>query len=252
MNNSKQAVLSIVGIAILVIAVVGVSFAFFTYSKNGTTENVITTGSISFNSTNDEGALALNNKFPQTNEEGVANQDYDFTVTGTIPSTANPVHYGVFLVKGNMPTNPAGLDADNVFENEEISVKLTATGGGNVISPWNATGADDDSNALTDAVDTTQGLLVGYGTVAADGNAATHSYSLVMWVNETVGISDTSNTGIYKYRAHHWNAETWNEYPSGTTGSADEANRKTYSDMWYSLKVNVEARDTTPYYVPQP
>ena len=47
-NNSKQAVLSIVGIAVLVIAVVGVSFAFFTYSKEGTTNNVITTGSIAF------------------------------------------------------------------------------------------------------------------------------------------------------------------------------------------------------------
>lgn len=47
-NNSKQALLSIVGIAILVIAVVGVSFAFFTYSKEGGADNVITTGSIVF------------------------------------------------------------------------------------------------------------------------------------------------------------------------------------------------------------
>ena len=50
MNNSKQTVLSIVGIAILVIAVVGVSFAFFTYSRQGERNNLITTGSIAFDS----------------------------------------------------------------------------------------------------------------------------------------------------------------------------------------------------------
>ena len=33
----------------LVVAVVGVSFAFFNYSRQGTTNNVITTGSIVFN-----------------------------------------------------------------------------------------------------------------------------------------------------------------------------------------------------------
>ena len=34
-SNSKQVLLSMIGIAILIIAVVGVSFAFFTYSKTG-------------------------------------------------------------------------------------------------------------------------------------------------------------------------------------------------------------------------
>ena len=52
MNNSKQTVLSIVGIAILVIAVVGVSFAFFTYSKNGTTNN--------FNNEHDRNMIVTN------------------------------------------------------------------------------------------------------------------------------------------------------------------------------------------------
>ena len=58
-NNSKQAILSIVGIAILVIAVVGVSFAFFTYSKSGTKNNVITTGKISFVYVEDENNLEI-------------------------------------------------------------------------------------------------------------------------------------------------------------------------------------------------
>ena len=48
-NSSKQVLLSVLGIAVLVVAVVGVSFAFFTYSKSGTMNNQLTTGSIFFN-----------------------------------------------------------------------------------------------------------------------------------------------------------------------------------------------------------
>ena len=51
-NSSKQVLLSVLGIAVLVVAVVGVSFAFFTYSKTGEKNNTLTTGNIFFNFTN--------------------------------------------------------------------------------------------------------------------------------------------------------------------------------------------------------
>lgn len=234
MNNSKQAVLSIVGIAILVIAVVGVSFAFFTYSKNGTTNNVITTGTIEFDSNVDTAAaLSLSNQFPQTNEDGKANESkYQFNVHGTIPGTANSVYYGVFLVEG---TTPSGKDAANKFAPTQISAYLTTDGGANstIVPTYGTTGA-----ALTNAVTTTPGLKVAYGTITNSGVAQTHNFTLTLWVNDTVTISDTDSTKTY--RAHAYNAETWPE------GSESDT-RKVYSDMWYSVKVNVEANDTTSY-----
>src|SRR5574344_200258 len=70
-NSSKQVLLSVIGIAVLVVAVVGVSFAFFTYSKAGDTNNTLTTGSIFFNFT--EGTdITLEDQFPMTNSEGLA------------------------------------------------------------------------------------------------------------------------------------------------------------------------------------
>ena len=45
-NNKKTLILSIIGILVLVIAVVGVSFAMFTFSGTGTKENVLKTGTI--------------------------------------------------------------------------------------------------------------------------------------------------------------------------------------------------------------
>ena len=46
-NNKKTLILSIVGILVLVIAVVGVSFAMYSFTGTGTKENVITTGTVS-------------------------------------------------------------------------------------------------------------------------------------------------------------------------------------------------------------
>ena len=46
-NNKKTLILSIIGILVLVIAVVGVSFAMYSFSGTGTKQNVITTGTVS-------------------------------------------------------------------------------------------------------------------------------------------------------------------------------------------------------------
>lgn len=244
MNNSKQTVLSIVGIAILVIAVVGVSFAFFTYSRQGTTNNVITTGSISFDSNIDSvNALSLTNKFPQTDEEGATNDAYQFNVTGTIPTSANPVYYGIYVVDTNILEStyvPENHTSTNKFQPSEISIKVTPpASGATVVGSYGTTGA-----ALTTAVNSTPGLLVAYGTVPADNTATTHGFKLTMWVNDTVKISDTSGTADgYQYRAHAYDATNWPEKPAGVENDT----RKVYSDMWYSIRVRLDANDTTPY-----
>lgn len=61
-NSSKQVLLSVIGVAILVVAVVGVSFAFFSYTTTGETPNTVKTGSIIFTASTD--SLALTNVFP--------------------------------------------------------------------------------------------------------------------------------------------------------------------------------------------
>ena len=82
MNNSKQTILSIVGIAILVIAVVGVSFAFFSYSRNGTTNNTLSTGSVIFQFTEGQ-AIKLSNQFPIPDSQGAG---LTSSVTGDNPT----------------------------------------------------------------------------------------------------------------------------------------------------------------------
>lgn len=211
-NNSKQAILSIVGIAVLVIAVVGVSFAFFTYSKQGTTNNVITTGSIAFEFKEDVNGLTLSNQFPQTIEAGKTNDTFDFNVTGKIPNTMSPIAYTVYAVPG------AAVEGKTKLKNSEIDFYVTTTGG-TVVAAY-ATGAP-----VGDEIDGA-GLKIAEGTIPASGAEVVHSYSMTMWVNDTVTISDTDDTKTYR--------------ASATDAGTDT--RKVYSDLYYSFKVRVDAQ----------
>lgn len=212
-NNSKQAILSIVGIAVLVIAVVGVSFAFFTYSKQGTTNNVITTGSIAFEFTEATNGLTLTNQFPQSIEDGKGNETFTFKVTGNIPTTMQPISYTVYAVPGD------AIEGKTKLKNSEIDFYVTTTGDGTVVADY-ATGAP-----VGDAIDG-DGLKIASGTIPASGAAVEHSYSMTMWVNDTVTISDTDTTKTYR--------------ASATDAGTDT--RKVYSDLYYSFKVRVDAQ----------
>ena len=44
MKNKNKVILSILGILMLVVVTVGVTYAVFTYTKLGTTENTVTAG----------------------------------------------------------------------------------------------------------------------------------------------------------------------------------------------------------------
>lgn len=215
-NNSKQAVLSIVGIAILVIAVVGVSFAFFTYSKTGTTNNVITTGSITF-TYNEVNELSLTNQFPVDPTTGKGNATFDFSVVGNLPTTSNAVNYTVTAIAGTVPDTYV---ATNRLADADINVYVTATGGGTV-----SNGYDGTNGAV--AGNSTSGFQIASGTIAATGASITHNYTMTMWVNQTVTISDTDTSKTYR----------------ASTGGPVEDTRKVYSEMYYSLKVNVSATD---------
>lgn len=62
-NANKNVTLSIIGVALLVVAVVGVSFAFFSYFGEGS-ENTVQVGQIYFSADHDN--LELTNAFPTT------------------------------------------------------------------------------------------------------------------------------------------------------------------------------------------
>ena len=181
-NSSKQVLLSVIGIAVLVVAVVGVSFAFFTYSKTGTANNTLTTGSIFFDFT-DGNAINLTNQFPMADSEGEAlttdaHGALTFNVKG-YDTSGKGIEYTVYA----FPGDPVGTR--DRFKDSEIKLNLstTATGVTNNFSTSKAVGEDGSL---------TSGIVLATGKITANSSATQQddAYTLRMWISDTVTIGE--------------------------------------------------------------
>ena len=194
-NNSKQVLLSVLGVAILVVAVVGVSFAAFTYSKAGEKVNTITTGTITMSYSEDTNGINLKDALPMTDEQGKAlageNNVFEFTVGATITGTTT-INYAVTATK----------EADSTLDDTAVKVYLTdITSGGDaeVLAPTKVSGlgktASDVSGAPNDQYKLTSGTF---------NTTASKKYRLRMWVADDYSTLTTS--GTYKLRVNVYGA----------------------------------------------
>ena len=196
-NSSKQILLSVLGVAILVVAVVGISFAAFSYSKTGTVTNTITTGTITMSYSEPTNGINLTNALPITDTAGKAlsgnNNTFDFTVNATTSGNAN-INYAITAVKdteSDLPdagvkvylTSVNGDTETAVFEPKLVSALSKtsshasgATDGQYLLKEGNYTATTKEQYRLRMWIDTN------YGQQAEDGNttefAAQHKYIL--------------------------------------------------------------------------
>ena len=69
-NGGKQILLSVLGVAILIVAVVGISYAAFTFAETGSKDNTINTGTISMTYTEGTNGITIYNAMPTADETG--------------------------------------------------------------------------------------------------------------------------------------------------------------------------------------
>ena len=227
-NQSKQILLSVIGVAILVVAVVGVSFAFFTYSRTGSQNNIITTGKITF-VFQDGDTINLTNHFPITTAAGLAlngsGEKCTFSVTGNT-TTGSTINFAVWAVPGDTPASVADIDATQFttrFDDSEVFVNIqAATVSGASFTPAMTANqgvaisslATTASNAGTPP---TNGKLLGTGTITGSGTDVTQNFTVRMWVDSSVVyVDDVTAT-------HHYTAEA-------------------YSHLYYTMKIVVTAQ----------
>ena len=93
MNNKKQLLLSIGLVLILVLMIVGISYAAFKFTGLGKKDNTITTGAITMKYTESTNTISMNNALPTTDATGkvrlTAGEYFDFTLSGTIKGSEN-------------------------------------------------------------------------------------------------------------------------------------------------------------------
>ena len=184
-NNSKQVLLSVLGVAILVVAVVGVSFAAFSYSKTGEQVNTITTGTITMNYVDVTNGINLVDALPITDESGKKlsneNEYFDFTVSATINGTAT-INYAVTAIK----------EADSTIPDTGVKVYLTDMDGDadtQILAPTKVSALQKTSGDESGAPDDQYKL-----TSNSFSTTSSHSYRLRMWVADDYTAPSSKQT----------------------------------------------------------
>ena len=185
-DNSKQVLLSVLGVAILVVAVVGVSFAAFSFSKTGQVTNTISTGTISMSYSEPQNGITLTNALPMDDETGKElegeNNTFDFTVTATIKGSGKTtINYAITAV-----TTPA-----TNLNDDYVKVYLTDMNSSDsqILAPTVVSSLDKTSSDESGAPDGQ--YILESGTFDA---TTTNSYRLRMWVADNFSVGQSSET----------------------------------------------------------
>lgn len=196
MDNSlsRQILLSILGIAILIVAVVGVSYAVFTTSIDGSKINVINTGTISMSFVESSNGIYINNAMPISNEEGKRlignNNVFDFVVSSSIAGST-VVNYEIVaekvLVNGEeLSDDDVKIYLEKLVNGEYVSTPITKEPNGfiknGIISEIGS--KEHEMTLHFDSFKNSDGIKKSFSD----------NYRLRMWVSEDAIIDDVSRT----------------------------------------------------------
>ena len=195
-NRGKQIVVTVLAIVSLIVITVGVSYSFFTYTREGTTENVIKSGSITFLYTEVSKVgrgIELSDAYPISDEEGKMQTGegkvFDFKVTSTTSSSTS-IPYEVTARK----------KADSTLDEEAVKVYLTEVDG-----EEKGILLDKYSNLEQTSVNVPSGTVektIYTGIVPANNSNYEKNFRLRIWIDNSVDFSpikDESGNDIYPY-----------------------------------------------------
>ena len=115
MFKKKENIVIIVALIIMVIAIIGVSYAAFNYSGLGTKVNTITTGAIKMTYTEDDNIISMSGALPTTDKTGKVRLNpgeyFDFTVSSEITGNVN-INYEISAK--DVTTSDRKIDGSNI------------------------------------------------------------------------------------------------------------------------------------------
>ena len=185
-DKKKQIIITLIGIISLIVITVGVTYAFFNYAKEGTTDNVVKTGGITFLYTEVSGVgkgISLTEAYPVADSIGKVQvgegKVFDFKVTSNI-SMNSSIGYQVTARKKTGST----------LANSAVKVYLTEVNGTEqelLLSKYSEL-------SQTDKVDSSKydERILYEGTVPANTANYEKNFRLRMWVDENTDFSDGS------------------------------------------------------------
>lgn len=197
-KKSTGLLLSILGVISLVLITAGVTYAFFSYTKEGVTENTISTGTITFYYDEKEGegnGIQITDAMPMSDTDGKALTDtFNFNVSSTVSGDVS-IPYEVTARKAS----------DSTLAEDQVKLYLTSTG--SETAGTNSTVAGDGTvnlySALTPSTIAPTGTVektIYTGTVPANTSTYSQDFTLRMWIkgaNEANG--DEADYSPYEF-----------------------------------------------------
>ena len=188
-------ILTIVTSIFLLIVVIGVSYAAFTYSGIGKKENTITTGAISMSYTESTNTISMNNALPTTDTTGKTRTNsgeyFDFTVKSSIAGNTD-INYEI----------AAKEEAGNTFSGSNIKYYLTSVDSNGketeVMAPRTYY-EESSGNVYTGRPADMMSLYV--GNLKNQGET-TINYRLRIWVDEAYNPQNDNGGLTYKVRVN--------------------------------------------------
>ena len=185
-NKKKQIIITLIAIISLIVITVGVTYAFFNYAKEGTTDNTIQTGSITFLYTEVSGVgkgISLTEAYPVADSIGKVQTGegkiFDFKVTSNISMNSN-IDYQVTARK----------KTDSTLANSAVKVYLTEVNGTEqelLLSKY----SELDQTDKVDSSKFDERILY-EATVPANTSNYEKNFRLRMWVSDDTDFSDGS------------------------------------------------------------
>lgn len=191
-TESKQIILSIVGISILIIAFVGVSYAAYNSFISDSNSNMISTGTISLSFNNQSKSVSMNSMMPMSDEVGKNltgdGNVYDFVVrTNLAPHTT--LNYEISAEKLKTDTEMLSDDSVKLYLqkydlNQYVDTPITSI--------------PQHFNALTEDsfLGSKKGTMILYsGTFSNTSDEAkdlSENFRLRMWVDQNTIIDSVS------------------------------------------------------------
>ena len=192
-NKKSKIILSIVGLILVFICIIGIAYAAFSYSKTGTKVNSLTTGVINMSYSETSNAISISNAIPMSDDNGKSQTGsakvFDFTVGVTVSGTAT-VNYMITAEKNSSSTLP------------DTAVKVYLTSGSTtetqVLAPTKMSALSKTTSSNNVGAPTGEYILYSGSTTASQ----TTNYHLRMWLASDYTGSTTTTDPSYRIKVN--------------------------------------------------
>lgn len=186
-DDSKQILLSVFGIAILLIAVVGISYAIFSYSTSSNSENTIKSGGIQMSFIeSDTNVINIKNAMPMSDESGKIQSNYfDFSIVTKINGITD-INYSVVA---------KSILLRNQLDSKKVKIYLEKYENGVYKSVLDPSNFLFNSNDLISNSNEFDSMLLYRGSFSSNTNQVMQKedkFRLRMWIDSSAKIENSS------------------------------------------------------------